>query len=70
VAVVAENGQNLHSRSVTHTAKIAASTTQRSLESLNKQDILRQDEKSGTMKFRFEDPFFAYWIQIFSFLDS
>lgn len=69
-AVVAESGQNLHSQRVTQTVKMSASTMQRSLESLTKQDILRQEEKTGTITFRFEDPFFGHWIQIFTFLDS
>ena len=65
IAVAAENGQNLHSRRVTGIAKVSASAMQRSLESLTNQDILRQEEKSGTIGFRFEDPFFAHWIKLF-----
>ena len=66
IAVVAENGQSLHSQRVTTIAKVSASTMQRSLESLTNQDILRQEEKSGTITFRFEDPFFACWIRQFT----
>ena len=29
------------------------------------QDILRQTENKGSIKYRFEDPFFAHWIQLF-----
>ena len=67
-AVAAENGQNLQSKIVTNKAKMSVSTMQTSLKSLVSQDILRQEEKSGTVIFVFEDPFFAYWIKCFTFL--
>jgi len=58
VSVVAENGQNLHSRCVTGQAKIPTSTMQRSLESLTNQNILRQEKKSAVFSFRCENSFF------------
>ncbi len=67
-AVVSENGQNLQSKAITNKAKMSVSTMQTSLKSLTAQDILRQKEKSGTVTFLFEDPFFAYWIKQFTFL--
>ncbi len=69
-AVIAENGQNLLSRNVTDKAKMSVSTMQTSLKSLIAQDILRQKEKSGVVAFTFEDPFFAHWIRLFTFLNS
>jgi hypothetical protein len=69
-AVITENGQNLLSKNVTDKAKMSVSTMQTSLKSLTAQDILRQSEKSGTVAFLFEDPFFAHWIRLFTFLDS
>jgi uncharacterized protein len=64
-AVVAEAGQNLQSMNVAAMTKISPSTMRRSLESLTSQDILRQEENKGSIKFRFEDPFFAHWIRVF-----
>jgi response regulator of citrate/malate metabolism len=57
-AAVEENGQNLQSNRVTTRSGVSPSSIRRSLESLISQDILRQDEKQGNIKVRFEDPFF------------
>jgi uncharacterized protein len=65
-AVVEENGQNLQSNRVTTKSGVSPSSIRRSLESLISQDVLRQDEKLGNIKIRFEDPFFAHWIRLFS----
>lgn len=64
-AVVTENGQNLQSHRVTAKSGVSPSSIRRSLESLTSQDILRQEEKQGVIKIRFEDPFFAHWIKLF-----
>jgi hypothetical protein len=69
-SVASEKGHNLHSQRVTGIAKISPSTMQRSLESLTRQDILRQQESGGTIQFRFEDPFFARWIKLFTFFNE
>jgi len=66
VAVVAEDGRNLQSNKVTRAAGVGASSMRKSLESLSARDILRQDEQGGGIRFRFEDPFFAHWIQFFN----
>lgn len=65
-AVVRENGQNLQSIKVMEITKVSPSSIRRALESLTAQDILRQEESLGIIRFRFEDPFFAHWIQIFT----
>ena len=69
-AAVTENGQNLRSRDVTHRAKMSASTMQRALGSLTNQGLLREKGKGGSVWFHFEDPFFAHWIRLSTFLDS
>lgn len=67
-AVVAENGQELRSKKVTARTKMSASAIQRALESLVNQDLLREKGKGGSISFHFEDPFFAHWIKLFTFL--
>ncbi len=68
-AAVTENGSNLRSSAVTTRTKMSASTMQRALESLTKQDIHREEGKGGNLTFRFEDPFFAHWISLFTFVE-
>lgn len=65
-AVVSENGQNLQSAKVTQAAKISPSTMARALDSMTSRDILRQEEIQGSIRYRFEDPFFACWIRQFT----
>jgi hypothetical protein len=67
-SVVTENGEGLRSKDVTHRTKMSASAIQRALESLVKQDLLREKGKGGNISFHFEDPFFAHWIKLFTFL--
>ena len=66
VAVVAEDGRSLQSNKVARATGIGVSSMRKSLESLAGRDILRQDEAAGEIRFRFEDPFFARWIQFFN----
>lgn len=68
-AVVSKKGESLLSKEVTHRIKMSASAIQRALESLTKQNILREKGKGGNISFHFEDPFFAHWIKLFTFLD-
>ena len=65
-AVVRESGQNLQSMKVMETTRVSPSSMRRALESLTAQDILRHDESKGTIRLRFEDPFFAHWIRLFA----
>lgn len=65
-AVVEENGQSLQSKKVTSKKDVSPSSMRRSLESMVLQDILRQEEQNGVIRFRFEDPFFAHWINLFA----
>lgn len=64
-AVVTENGENLQSMRVAQATGISPSTMRRSLELMLAREIIRQEEKAGTIRFRFEDPFFNKWIKIF-----
>ena len=65
-AVVSENGQNLQSKKVTSEIGVSPSSLARALESLTLRDILRQTESGGNVRYKFEDPFFAHWIRLFT----
>lgn len=65
-AVVSENGQNLQSKKVTGEIGVSPSSLGRALESLTFQDILRQAENKGNIRYKFEDPFLAHWIRLFT----
>lgn len=67
ISVVSEKGQNLQSIKITERMKVSPSSMRRALESMTARDILRQEEKAGTIRYRFEDPFFAHWINLFAF---
>ncbi len=64
-AVVEENGQELQSKRVARKTNVTPSSMRRGLESLVGQDVLRQKESRGDLKFVFEDPFFSHWINLF-----
>jgi DNA-binding IclR family transcriptional regulator len=42
------------------------STVRRSLQALIARDVLREEERLGSVRIRFEDPFFAQWIARFT----
>jgi len=65
IAVIQEGGVSLLSMKVVRAVGRGASTLQRSLEALLARDILRQEQSLGSIRFRFEDPFFAAWINTF-----
>jgi AAA+ ATPase superfamily predicted ATPase len=69
-AVVTEGGARLQSIKVMKATGIPPSTISKALESLSSQDILRQAESSGAIRYRFEDPFFSQWIRLFIPLPS
>ncbi|MEQ1603361.1 MAG: ATP-binding protein [Pyrinomonadaceae bacterium] len=66
-AVVVEKGERLQSLSVVKSTGVSPSSMRKSIDSLIGRDILRPVETRGTVRFRFEDPFFAHWIKIFTF---
>ena len=65
IAVREESGTNLQSKEVARKTNVTPSSMRRALESLVAQDILRQEENRGSLRFVFEDPFFAHWIRMF-----
>ncbi len=65
-AVISENGQNLQSMKISTEFKVSPSSMRKSLESLTSKDILRQKESRGSIRFKFEDPFFSHWIEQFT----
>jgi hypothetical protein len=66
VAVVTERGTNLQSMKVARAVGTGPSTVRRSLEALITRDVLRQEERLGSVRIRFEDPFFAQWVARFT----
>lgn len=66
LAVIAEGGVNLQSMKVVRVLGKGPSTVQRSLHALMDRGVLREDEKDGQVRMRFEDPFFGHWIRMFT----
>ena len=66
VAVIQEGGTGLLAHSVIRKVGKGASTIARALEALVEREVLREDESAGSVRFRFEDPFFATWIGFLS----
>lgn len=65
LAVIQEAGARLQSHKVALSVGKGASTVQRALEALTDKEILREDEREGGVRMRFEDPFLAQWIRAF-----
>ena len=66
IACIETGGRNMLSIKITHSMKKGPGTIKRALESLVARDILREEEKLGQIRYRFEDPFFARWISMFT----
>ena len=66
VAVIAQRGMNLQSIKVVRALGKGPSTVRRALEAFIGRDILREEEHQGSVRMRFEDPFFAQWIRKFA----
>lgn len=66
LAVIAEHGVNLQSTKVVQALGKGPSTIRRSLLALMAREILREEERQGKARMRFEDPFFAQWIARFT----
>jgi hypothetical protein len=66
LAVIAEGGTNLQSMRVVRVLGKGPSTVQRSVGALMDRGILRQEERDGQVRLRFEDPFLAHWIGMFA----
>lgn len=66
ILVITEGGSNLQSMRVVHALGKGPSTVRRSLGALMDRGILREEESGGDIRKRFEDPFFAQWIAMFT----
>jgi hypothetical protein len=66
IACIETGGRNMLSIKITHSTKKGPGTIKRALESLVARDILREEEKLGQIRYRFEDPFFARWLSMFT----
>jgi DNA-binding IclR family transcriptional regulator len=64
--VVAENGINLQSIKVARAVATGPSTVRKSLDALIAKSVLREEERDGRVRLRFEDPFFAQWTRLFT----
>ncbi len=64
-AVIAAEGVKLQSMKTAKSVGKGPSTLKRALEALLTRDILREEESLGSLRLRFEDPFFSQWIQRF-----
>jgi AAA+ ATPase superfamily predicted ATPase len=63
VAVIKEGGVQMLSASTARAVGRGASTVAKSLSALVNREILREEESAGDIRYRFEDPFFAVWIE-------
>jgi AAA+ ATPase superfamily predicted ATPase len=66
IACIATGGRGMLSIKITHATRRGPGTIKRALESLVARDILREEESKGQIRYRFEDPFFAKWIGMFT----
>lgn len=66
MAVIQEHGAAMQSMKVARLVGVGPSTVRRSTEALMARDILREEEQLGSVRLRFEDPFFAQWILRFT----
>jgi len=64
LAVVEENGRQMQSRKVTRAIGANPSSVQKALLRLTESNILREEMTGGENHYRFEDPFFSYWIRL------
>lgn len=61
-AVIQEKGVELASSAAAHGHRLATSTVSKALKILEERQILRRDEKEKSVRWKFEDPFFAAWL--------
>jgi energy-coupling factor transporter ATP-binding protein EcfA2 len=66
VAVVEEGGRRLQSQEVTRRVGTTPASVRKALLKLMDSNILREEAASGETRYRFEDPFFARWITLFT----
>jgi len=66
ITVLSERGVNLQSQRVMKSFGKGSSTIKRALDAMVGRDILREEESLGSLRIRFEDPFFGQWIRMFA----
>jgi energy-coupling factor transporter ATP-binding protein EcfA2 len=66
LAVIAEEGVGLQSMKVARATGAGPSTIRRSLDALVNKGVLRDEAIGGSVKMRFEDPFFGRWVSLFA----
>lgn len=66
ILVITESGTNLQSMKAVRLLGKGPSTVRRSLGLLMDRGILREEQTSAEIRMRFEDPFFARWIRMFT----
>ncbi|MGH9843997.1 MAG: hypothetical protein ACREEM_35120, partial [Blastocatellia bacterium] len=64
LATIKAKGVNLLSKDVLKDSGLPSSTMQQALRALKEKEILRDEETLGMKRIRFEDPFFAAWIEL------
>ena len=64
LATIRAKGVNLLSKDVLKDSGLPSSTMQQALRALKEKEILRDEETLGMKRLRFEDPFFAAWIEM------
>lgn len=65
LALIKTGGVNMQSASVVHAVGKGASTISKSVAALLAKELIREEETEGSIRLRFDDPFFARWIQSF-----
>ncbi|HUF36686.1 MAG TPA: AAA family ATPase [Gemmatimonadales bacterium] len=61
-AVIERKGRELLARESLEAHELAASSMQRALQALDARGVIREEEETGRMRYRLEDPFLAAWI--------
>ena len=62
-AAIEQHGTSLTAQHVTREYDVAANSIAKTLRVLEEKEILRRDERVGTVTWRLEDPFFAAWLR-------
>jgi DNA-binding IclR family transcriptional regulator len=63
-AALQEGGKELQGRKVVRKYGLSASTMSRALASLQAREILRPEERLGSVRLRLVDPFFGAWMKL------
>ena len=64
LAVIRQGGSGMSSAAAAKIVGVSVSSVQSAVSALHEHNILRDDPAEGKMRMKFEDPFFAHWIQM------